>query len=896
MKSNQHPTPPLLADCFLKWFLTPHLLEIVLGDLHEEFYYNVGKFGAQKASRLYWWEVLGFFKPAYIRRTWSTTQKTPHALDPMPPAFFYESTPILTFDMIRNYFKIAFRNLAKSKVYSLINIIGLAVGMACAMLVFMVVRHETGYDQDLPNGEQIYRVETENIKENHTYPGTYTGMANALRTDFNDAEVIAPLLKINGSTFSVPSLDKRFRESFVFADQGLFKLLNYQWLAGSPEKALAEPNTVVLSRSYALKYFGTTDIIGKIVRLDNKQNLAVTGVLEDHNVKSSFPFEMLVSFSTKAIVDPDFDLNKWNGWNDNFQIFVLLKSGVKKSDIAKRFSSIVYKYMGKEALSVKKFKLNPLARLHYSGNLGGRTANLSLLKTLSLIGVMVLMIGCFNFINLSTAQAFKRAREVGIRKAIGSNRSSLIYQFLTEAAVITFLAVLVAFMITSLTMQSVAGTMDIPLTASDLFNWEAGAFAVVLVFLTTLCAGLYPAFRLSGMEPIWTLKSKVFNRSTPWFSVRQGLVVVQFTVSLILISSAWLINRQLSFFRNSDLGFNKSGIITVGVPDNKPEKLLALRNQLASLSQIRDISFSFNSASAESNWMQGMEYRKGPKPIEIKTQMKMGDSHYLNTYGIQLLAGENLRDTDTSDFKVLANEVFLNRAGIGSPADAIGQRIYYGDGHEFATIIGVVKNFNVNSLHQKIDPTLIQVIPNNFYQAGIKLENGNASAESLHAVLADIEKAWISIFPNQVFDYTFLDDALAQAYKSEMRMSRMIEASTLLAVLIACLGLFGLATFTAEQRTKEIGVRKVLGASIASIVTLLSKDFLKLILLAVLIASPIAWYAMNEWLQNFEFKIEIRWWMFAFTGLLMSGIALLTVSFQSIKAALVNPVRSLRSE
>ncbi len=856
--------------------------EEVQGDLLELYAYWVQTVGQRRANWRYCLSALKLLRPLANRK----------------PATQYQSPLLLSPDMIRNYLTIAFRNLAKSKGYSFINITGLAVGLACTVLIFIVVRHETSYDQYHANGDRIYRVEGENINEKHTYPGTYTGMANALRTDLPEAKLVVPLLQVGGSTFAVSNSDKRFKESYVFADNALFHLLDYHWIAGDPHTALSQPNTVVLTRAYAEKYFGTTDVLSKTIQLDNKQDLLVVGVLENHPTTTSFPFDLLVSSSTIKTTKPDIDLNRWNGWNDNFQVFVLLKNGIDPTQLTKRFEDIVVKYMGREALPDKRFFLNSLAQIHYSSNLGGRSANLPLLRTLSFIGLLVLLIACFNFINLSTAQAFKRAKEVGIRKAIGSTRWSLIYQFLTEAGLITFLAVLIAIGLAWLMLPAMASTLAIPLKSPDLFTGQTALFALVLASLTTLLAGVYPAFRLSGMAPIWALKNNTVTQGNHWFTLRQGLVVVQFTVSLILISSALLINQQLTFFRNADLGFNKSAIITVGLPDNKPEKLQALRNQFIESPQIKDVSFSFNSASAESNWMQGMEYRKGAKANQIKTQMKMGDSHYLNTYGIQLLAGSTLRDTDTSSsaFKIIANEVFLARMGISRPADAIGQRVYYGDGKEFATIVGVVKNFNVNSLHQKIDPTVIQVVPNNFYQAGIKLQSEKPTAETIQAVLAQIEKAWTATFPNQVFDYSFLDESLAQAYQSETHTAQLIEASTFLAVLIACLGLFGLATFMAEQRTKEIGVRKVLGASVGSIIVLLSKDFLKLVLVAIVIASPIAWYAMNQWLHNFEFKVEIKWWVFALTGLFIATLALLTVSFQSVRAALVNPAKSLRSE
>lgn len=317
--------------------------------------------------------------------------------------------------MILNHLSIAFRSFLNGKGYSFINVTGLAMGMACAVLIFVVVVHETSYDLAQSKIDRIYRVETENIKENHTYPGTYTGMANALRADLPEAETIAPLMQVSGRTMAA-SGEKKFRESFVFADNALFRTFDYTWLAGTPARALSEPNSIVLTRTYAQKYFGTTDVVGQIIRMDTRHDLTVTGVVEDYPTTTSFPFNMLVSFATVKQVDPNFDENRWNGWNDNFQVFVLLKKDVDVKQLAGRFTTLVLKYMGKDALSDKRFKLNHLSEIHYAGNLGGRSANVGLLKTLSVIGALVLLIACFNFINLSTARAFRRAKEVGIVK------------------------------------------------------------------------------------------------------------------------------------------------------------------------------------------------------------------------------------------------------------------------------------------------------------------------------------------------------------------------------------------------------------------------------------------------------------------------------------------------
>ncbi|TAG51991.1 MAG: FtsX-like permease family protein, partial [Cytophagales bacterium] len=590
------------------------------------------------------------------------------------------------------------------------------------------------------------------------------------------------------------------------------------------------------------------------------------------------------------------DLNAWNGWSDNYQIFILLKNGIRPDQLTQRFSAIVRKYIDNNPLSVdKRFVLNPLSEIHYTSNLSGRMANIKHLKTLFSIGLLILLISCFNFINLSTAQAFKRAKEVGVRKVIGSSRLSLIYQFLIEAGLITGIAALIAILISQITLPFITSILNVSIKISDLLTWQNSLFVIGLLLLTTILAGIYPALRLSGMAPIKALNSNSLKKGQKWFSIRQSLVVTQFTISLILFSCTFLMNQQLSFFKKADLGFNKNAIITVALPDNKGAKLQTFRNQLLASPQIKDVSFSLNSASSESNWMQRTQTRVGAKSIDIKTQMKMVDPHYLTTYGIKLLAGQFFNEGDTLT-KAVVNEVYLNRMGISRAEDAIGQKVYFGNGTESVNIIGVVKNFNVNSLHQKIDPTLLQVVPQHFYQAGIKLVNTDLSTDNLQSSIAHIQKAWKTAFPNQVFEYKFFEDELEKAYQSEIRMSQLIETSTFIAIMIACFGLFGLATFTAEQRTKEIGVRKVLGASVNSIIFLLSKDFLKLMLIAFIIATPIAWWAMNQWLQNFEFRIHISWWSFGLTGLVMVFIALLTVSYQAIKAALMNPVKSLKTE
>jgi putative ABC transport system permease protein len=885
INNTQPNQPPRLANRLLEWLVAPHLREDLLGDLYEVYCKQVEKVGLARARRFYWLQTLTYLRPSIIKRKSTLAQSQEY---PYPTLF--------SSDMIRNYLTIAWRNLTYAKTFSLINGFGLTLGMACALLIFVVVNHETSYDRHHKNGDRVYRVETENIQEGYAHAGTYTEMTAVLRNEVPEVEAVAPIYHANGQSVAVPAEGKFFQEPVAFTDNALFKLLDYQWVTGDVRSALSQPNQVVLTESHARKLFGTTDVMGKTVLLGDDNILLVAGIVKDHPATTSFPFNILVSMPTLKRISPDYDTHGWGGFGDGYQVYVLLKNGVKPEQLASRFHAIQVKYQkDPRTIQTERFALNPLVKLHYGFNFSGRQASTNLLNMLSLIGAFVLLIACINFINLTTAKALKRAKEIGVRKAVGSNRLALIYQFMTEAGLLTFLSTVLALILVWVVLPTTATMMGLPLTTPDLFSWQVGAFIAALLILTTLLAGTYPAFRLSGMPPIWALKNSRLPAAAGSITFRQGLVVVQFTVSMILISSTLFINQQLSLFRNADLGFNKNAIITVGLPNNAPEKLQTFREQLNKSPQIKDVSFSNNSPSAETNWMEGKQYRKGAKPIEIRTQMKLVDAHFLSTYGIQLIAGEAFREGDTLP-KYLASEGFVQRMRIDRPEKAIGQLIYSGDGKESAPIIGVVKTFHVNSLHQGIDPTLLKVVPKHYYQAGIKLESENLSTESLKATLSTIEKVWKKTFPNKVFNYEFLDKALAQAYHNETRTAQLIETATLIAILIACLGLFGLATFAAESRTKEIGVRKVLGASVTSIVSLLSKDFLKPVLIAIIVASPVAWYGISEWLKNFEYKISIDWWVFALAGALAIAVALLTVSYQSIRAALMNPVKSLRAE
>jgi putative ABC transport system permease protein len=520
------------------------------------------------------------------------------------------------------------------------------------------------------------------------------------------------------------------------------------------------------------------------------------------------------------------------------------------------------------------------------------------LYALGLIGAFLLLIACINFVNLATAQAIRRSKEVGVRKVLGSTRGQLVRQFLSETALITFAAVTLAVGITLLVLPYVPQLLDVTLPQSLLLEPDVLSFLAAVFVSVSIVSGIYPAWVLSGYKPVLALKNRLTGHPSGGVTLRRGMVTFQFAVAQLLIIGTAVVAGQMRFFGKADLGFDKEAILTVALPDNQPDKLRYLENQLKGRPEVKNISFSFNSASAESNAMGDLHYKAGNRDETIRTQFKFVDLHFMDTYGIRLLAGEPLGQMDLnrgdSAARILVNQVFLRRMGLRHPAEAVGKTIHNGD--QLLTVIGVVADFHVNSLLQQIDPTLLMVSPREYQQAAIKLQPGHTSQQALGQVIARLGQVWAQLYPDHVFRYQFLDEALAQAYHKENKTLKLLNVFAAIAILISCLGIYGLVSFMAVQRTKEVGIRKILGASVAHIVYLFSKEFVVLILVAFLIAAPVGYYLMNSWLQAFQFRISLGAGLFLLTVGLAVLIALLTVSFQSVKAALANPVKSLRNE
>jgi putative ABC transport system permease protein len=884
----ENVTPPRWADRLLQRFCAPHLLEEVQGDLHERFGRRAERFGAAYARRQYVAEVLGFLRPAFLRR------KT------------HPFAKLLFTYMLTNYLLTAWRQMRRQTGTTAIYVAGLTLGIACCLILFLVIRQETSYDTFHAQADRIYRVESTKKGEAEAYPGASLGLAGALQRDFPEAEKVVTISYNWGYLVSLNTPDGNramFKESVAFAGNALFSVFDYQWLTGNPRTALSEPNTILLTESYARKYFGQgqgesyhpAGTIGKILRLNNSVDVKVTGILKDPPANTDFGFGLLASFGTLKSLRPDLDVNNWGGWSDSDHTYVVLAKGASPEAVERRFPQMVEKYQGVGNSRRRGYQLLPLQEVHYKHNFGGRSASRLYLKVLGVIGAFLLLIACINFVNLATAQALKRSREVGVRKVLGSSRGNLVGQFLGETALVVGLSVAVAFGLTWTALPFVSELLEVKLPAALLLDPGVGLFLAALAGSVTLLAGLYPAWVLSGFTPALALKNRLSSRTVGGLTLRRGMLTLQFVVAQVLVIGTVVVTGQMRLFQSADLGFDQEAILVVPLGSGDTG---ALRQQLLQLPDVQNVSFSFNSASAESNWMDELLYQTGTHVDTIRTQFKMVDTAFVDTYGIKMVAGAEFGPHDMTatgpQRNVLINEVFLDRMGLQHPAQALGKTV--GKGEKTYSIIGVVRDFHVNSLHQKIDPTMLSVEPQFYQQAAIKVQTAGNTRESLQRVLAGVEKIWTRTYPNELFSYQFLDEALAQAYKKENQTLKLINVFAAIALLISCLGLYGLVSFMAVQRTKEVGIRRVLGASEWGVVGLFAKEYLLLLFLAFAVAAPLAYTYLSDWLIKFEYRIDLEPALFGIAFGASAVVALLTVGFRSLKAARANPVDSLRSE
>ena len=799
--------------------------------------------------------------------------------------------------MIRNYVKTALRNFRKQPSFAFIHIVGLSLGMLASLVIFLFVYFHLSTDTFYPHADRMYRVVLDMHIANGSIEyesGTSLPMAQALKDEYASIEQVGFCMPFYSPPEFIiqPSEGKlnRFIENngVAYADTWFLQMFDYHFIEGDSETALSAPNQAVLTQQQATIYFGESSALGKTIRINDKTDLVVTGVIKDYPKNTDFTTNVWVSLPTLKVLQPAHQTENFSWIGSNNWTFVKLSENSKAATINEQLPAFVSKYLG-DNFKHWHFHLQPLREMHFDTRYGG-TVRKPLLYLLSAVALFIILMACINFINLSTAQALSRSQEVGVRKALGSSRPQLFWQFMTETSLIVGIALFVVLLTVSLGLPWLNGWIHTQLTMQPLT--EPAMMGSLLIFILGLIflAGSYPALVLSGFHPIRALKSKVNAREAGGHRLRKLLVTLQFTISQAFIIGALVVVYQMNYFQRVDTGFTKEAIVTVNIPKSTYSRLDAFRNQLSQHPSIRQVSFHHRPPMATMNDGGYVKYNNRTQWEPFLVRDRWADEQYLETYDLTLLAGRNLimRDSVT---EFLVNEEFVEKLGASSPEEVVGKPLLEGNVDVRGVIVGVVKNFHHRSLQNPIEPLVIYSYPRLFRQAGIQLRS-----ENLPQILHIIRQAWEVTFPDQVFSYQFLEETLAQLYKKERTIAKLTRIFALVSIVICGLGLIGLATYTARQRTQEIGIRKVLGASVPGILLLLSKDFMLLMLLGFVLSIPIANYFMQEWLTNFAHRICIQWWMFALSGLLVVLIALLSVGSQTLKAARRNPVDSLRYE
>lgn len=800
--------------------------------------------------------------------------------------------------MIKNYFKIAVRNILKNKLFSAINILGLSTGLACCILMFLFIQHELSYDKFHENSKNIYRLTSEGqgTSEKSTLAVTPAPWAPTMKKDFPEIKNYVRLLKDEKIVIGQPGEQHFYESDMLYADSTFFELFTLALEKGDVKKALDRPNSIILTEESAKKYFANTDPIGKTLEINSfGRNLTVevTAIAKQLPANSHFKFNSLVSLQTLG------DLSTL--WSFHmFQSYVLLNEKSSKEQIEKKLPGFVSKYIinNPQADGKRDISLQPITDIHLRSKMTGEIAangDITYVYVFAGVAIFILLIACFNFTNLSTARSLTRAKEVGLRKVVGAGKYQLMRQFLSETTLFALFALILGIAIAYSTLPLFNQLSGRELEIDFNKNVELTFVLISLVLIVGLLAGIYPAVILSAFKPVEVLKGK-YLKSTKGVSFRKTLVTLQFVVSISLIASTVLVNQQLDFIKNKNLGFEKDNMLVISLPRNTDSaKLETFRNSLLNNQNIKSVTAA--STLPGSNIAVNL-VNDGNTDLSkaVSMQMLFTDDYFVSALNMKLIAGrdfsKNLASDKTEGF--ILNKEAVKKMGWQNPEQAVGKTIQWVQPDvvlKTGKVLGVVENFNITPLKTAVQPLVIHYFPQRFQYLYIKLNQAGADQST-----ALIEKQFVLMFPKQSFEYRFLDETLNAMYSSEKKLGKIFTSFSILAIIIGCLGVLGLSLYSIQQRFKEIGIRKVLGAGVLSITTQLVKEFLKPVIFASIIATPLSWYAMNKWLEDFAYRIEINWVVFLVTSCIVLVLAILTMSVQSIKAALSNPVESLRAE
>ena len=909
LMNEKVPHPPKWAARFLAWYCRPELLEDLQGDLNEYFHRNLRERGASAARLIYIIDVMKFIRSYIIRK----------------PSL---SNPLNGKVAMKKQLLFSLRRLGRHKLTTTINFLGLTFGILSCVVIYLYVTYEFSYDKFHADGDRIYRLVTSvrapGMQSDNAMMSPPVGAAlrhgttgfSAVTTLFtDDTRVLIPLAGKPDRVIPGISSDELYH--ITFADTDYLKLFHYQWLAGNPATALQKPFSVVLAESEAKRYFqggAPEEWMGRSVVYEDSLTVSVTGIVKDWDQHTDFGFKDLISYSTLENSFLKTYVQDMHRAGSNTNVYVKLAPGKTVAQAEQQIAAFFKPHRQPPPGWKITQSLQPLSDIHFNSAYSdpyGRRAHKPTLLALTGIAIFVLIIAAINFINLSTAQSILRAKEVGIRKVMGSSRGGLVRQFLIETGIIVLAAMALVLLLANPVIKALHGFIpDGVRLHSNPGTW---LFIVTTSVATCLLAGWYPARALSSFLPVISLKGQGVRQLNSKSYLRKGLIVFQFAVSLLFIIGTMMVGRQIHYMLNTDLGFNKDAIVTIDLPrDQPPNRKDVLAAEIRHLAGVQQVSLNTASPQSTRHMIRGMylEY-KGATDVKLQPGGDEIDTGYLSLYGMTLVAGRNFELSDTARRNVPAsgstpaqpgyrayilNESAARALGFNRPADIVGQQVTSSLGDLSGPVVGLVKDFHSDNMHEKIRPFLFSTETGVASQLSVKLSSAGVSASNVSTLISNMGSVYKKIYPGTPFQSQFFDESLEQLYTQERQTSQIMNIATGIAIFISCMGLFGLAAFTANQRTREISIRKVLGAGVPHLVSLLSRDFILLVGLSILIAAPLAGWGMHQWLRNFAYRTSIPWWIFVLAAAAALAIALLTVSFQAIRAATANPVKSLRSE
>lgn len=788
-----------------------------------------------------------------------------------------------------HWLKTAWRNLRHNGAFSLINLVGLTTGFAGAMLIFCLLNYHLSFDNFHKDAGRIYRIVSMSDYDKEDYSqGVPQPLGKAFRNDYAYGEQVVMRAGLEEPQISVGegASRKLFHIAAAYVEPGYFRIFNYPFLEGN-EAVLQEPNNAVITRREANRLFPGQSAIGKQFLLSNKYKFTIAGILEDIPVNSVNQQQIYLSYSNFRTADPWMASDSsWGAVSSEIQCFIKLRPGITGTAVEKIFPAFLTKNSPRAAKSTKLF-MQPLNDIHFNRTYDGQIEKKQLWG-LALIGLFLVITAGINFVNLATARLFHRSREAGVRKVLGSSGAQIRWQFMMETGMLVLGAMVLSVLAAYLLLPRFNQLFDTNIAGSVIFQAPFVLFTAILFSLVTLLVGYYPGTVLSRMKAVETIKGKMISSSAAGIPLRKILVVLQFSIVLFMLSCTLIISRQLRSSMDTEIGFNKAGIVMINIPEENKSAIDGLRNQLTALAGVNKLSFCFTSPMSDMNNTNEFKYDNRPRAEPFQLNVKAADTSYLSAFGLQLVAGRNLYGGDTIN-GCLVNETFVKRVMAKSPESVIGKTLKIYDIKTM--IVGVVKDFHTNNFHQDIEPVCMYSDYQHYYNCAVNIDMQHA-----RQLLPVMEKLWKDVYPDYTWSYEFLDDNIREMYHAEEVLLQLIQTFSLLAILVGCIGLFGMVSFMAVQRKKEIGVRKVLGASIGSILWLFLKEFIRLLLIALVVAIPVAWYVMHRWLQEFVFRLNLDAGSFLWPVVITFVMVIVTISLKSLKAALDNPVISLKNE